>query len=492
MPDTFDTFQTISPTVFHQYTTYLQNDTVATDDQAYTQCIFDTVHFSDIRNCQFTSCRFVNCTFDGVLLHGVHFHTCSFSRNNRFERTHHTRVWYNECQIDSASYVESTFLNTLWTEGRIKNSNFAKAVFEEVKLAKMQLDQVNLQQTDWHHIVGEGILLSCCDCQHTHWRQITLSASLYTCTFNNATLEQVHNSSDIVNGCTWEQATLRDTDLFGMSHPPFICKVCGKRSDSQLKSNPGLRICVHCANVQCYSTPNTKVVGKVTKQRWPSFSIEFEVDNEPRVDFAGENPIVLLNHGFHRCSDGSVGSEYKSPIYQNMLSFSHVLPVLDTLHAYVTNRCGTHIHVGFTNSQKHILREHFTRIFGPLVEELINNEPATRYFWGRYFSEEYARATTAYSSRERYVWLNLTNEKLPTIEFRLPKFVNAAQYRHVIVFVRSLSRYLDKKLTPAPSSSEAYDRLGQRVLYRYRQALAHRSDAERLDENEHRKEEVHV
>lgn len=200
-------------------------------------------------------------------------------------------------------------------------------------------------------------------------------------------------------------------------------------------------VCPNCYHSMFERTsPNETVVGQPLK-RLPSFSIEFEIARRDRTTMPVselDRALLLLRHGFKRTYDGSVESEYKSPIYCTLRAARKPLVVMDSLADLVSDSCGTHLHVECRHKE---LLEHIQgEVFGPLLTHMLASAEETMGFWGRYFSS-YATPF----NRDRYHCFSLESRH-PTLEFRLPRFRSAEQYLRLIKFARSATAYIDSIL----------------------------------------------
>lgn len=209
----------------------------------------------------------------------------------------------------------------------------------------------------------------------------------------------------------------------------------------------------------------------------PSFSIEFEIHGTMS---ACEKALVLLEHGYLRTIDVTVSDEYKSPIYRSLSAFRSHIPILHSLGHLVDRCCGTHLHVGFSSSLATSLSLMQQDIFGPLMEHLETNGEITRRFWGRSFCG-YAASSFA----DDYPWLRFPT-CYNTLEFRLPRFRDAAQYLEVVRFCRRSTYFLQQSLNSLKKLGDPYGEyceaarleltpkhLGNRLMAFYDESLSH-------------------
>ena len=221
-------------------------------------------------------------------------------------------------------------------------------------------------------------------------------------------------------------------------------------------------VCSGCERRKGYSLPNRLALGQMG--RLPSFSLEFEVAAS-RYDDEVNQALILLKYGFVRTSDATVDDEYKSPIYGSLRVFRKPLNVLNTLRHLVTERCGTHLHVGFPDwSALYPVRE---EIFGPFIDHLQHHEEQTINFWGRTFSQQ---ASAELIEGERHVCINI-GSRHPTIEFRLPRFRSAQQYLAVVQFCRTATAFLGEQFDPDNEGALTCEQIADRLLRLYRKAV---------------------
>lgn len=220
-------------------------------------------------------------------------------------------------------------------------------------------------------------------------------------------------------------------------------------------------VCSDCAMQKSYEQANTLLVGDPDGA--PSFSIEFEVCCCRRRGSWEDlmRSWQLLPHGYIRTHDCSVADEYKSPRYQSWDAFESVLPVLDGLRNLVDECCGTHIHVACPRKDR--LEWYHQQVFEQLTTHWTRYEDETLAFWGRMSG-----------SGGNDVCLSW---RYDTIEFRLPRFRTAAQYRAVVLFCRQAGWMIDGWLENA-SDPDVFGRCAPVIsealldLYRQHAALA--------------------
>lgn len=264
----------------------------------------------------------------------------------------------------------------------------------------------------------------------------------------------------------------------------------------------GLTLCdTHASlyTLDSYSSENHEYVGTPTN-KGVTTSIELETVNNTVLSKAS----MLFDLGFTATNDSSLGYngiEYKSRVHNSLQAMTKTLGTIESLmndfDAFDTRHesCGAHIHTGLYNNRldfRHIIPDMDTyfAVFGDLYEYLdkMPNAKMKEYF-GRGFVG-YAR--TCRKDGDRYVlpkhngngkrdrynneYLNgndnvygtgswdCTQHKLAfnlqhsySLEFRLPKFINAVQYRACIcamqeVVVRLVTAYDNGDVTKCSKS----------------------------------------
>ncbi len=239
------------------------------------------------------------------------------------------------------------------------------------------------------------------------------------------------------------------------------CHVCHHLVEIEPHAVAG-HVCAPCLERQSYRSSNSTEKGGWS--RLPRFSFEFEIDTQQQWSDL-EQATILLRYGFLRTQDGSVSDEYKSPIYSDLRGLAPVLPVLESLQRLVLDNCGTHVHVECCHTWE--LTALRTQVFGPLLTHLTVHQAETEAFWGRSFCS-YARSVF---DGTRYEAFNLQSSQ-PTLEFRLPRFRSAAQFRQVVRFCRAAVAEINRvcEVTQGCIDPEA-DSLGQRLVTGYQVAV---------------------
>lgn len=419
----------------------------------FTYCTFNG---ADLSGKEFTQCAFIRCAFNDATLRGTSFIDCTIN-GCRITRTNLTGAKLKNCildntylsrsVLDACTYIggcgfrwcnidilqadHSKWNDTLFTNSTIQSSSFTYAVMSNIQFTDTSITGVRFDY-----------------------------ASLTNITSNIDYLER--RSRYDPNITTHRAHQHKSCFLLVVSGRLVTCRGCGEKiRESQLK-HKGIKLCKECVRQKDYSERNDVYVGK--SGSLPSFGIEFEMENTEDDDEV-QSPLDLIQHGWIRTHDASVGDEYKSPIYLDMRSFMHVLPVLDECAGYVTSSCGTHLHVGMDTESKRRLANNYSRVLGALVSRMVDSPKETIAFWGRYFVG-YARN----SPNDHYNWIRIGDSHGPTVEFRLAKFHTSAQYLRIMKFCRALIRYLDRELN-RPRSTESYSQIDAFVLALYDKAV---------------------
>jgi hypothetical protein len=188
----------------------------------------------------------------------------------------------------------------------------------------------------------------------------------------------------------------------------------------------------HAYNMAGYSTRNNYRIGKA-KAHGFSTGIELETsysDEKARIE--------LETQSFIPTSDCTVNCEYKSGIIRGLNGLVKFAKQWDRLidagHLEIGNGCGTHTHFGhveYINSETNdYMRRFYHSLFVPLCNEMQENREATIELFGRDFTY-YADTISEYTDAGAHSnFINL--QHMNTIEYRLCKYQNAAQYINLV------------------------------------------------------------
>jgi hypothetical protein len=199
-------------------------------------------------------------------------------------------------------------------------------------------------------------------------------------------------------------------------------------------------MCRECATRnRYYHTSNTALQGKEKRN---AVCVGWELETSFSDDYARN---ILFEYGMIPTNDSSLRGvrtcEYVSGIQQGLNIGSKMCVSIDSLirggHLAINDSCGTHFHVSVdsmkdANGQQTYMgyiQRFYHSLFLPLAKAMRENPEKTRNLFGRYFTG-YAQDISEHSNpRDRYLFINVTNNS--NIEFRLNKFVSAKQAQAV-------------------------------------------------------------
>lgn len=230
----------------------------------------------------------------------------------------------------------------------------------------------------------------------------------------------------------------------------------GTGYSAPLASNGGRAqyICNECRegwnDIAYYAHAHATATGKQAKAGL-TYSVELEMRN---VDALTRGELAAA--GFIATKDCTTEVEYKMPPRGNLnnaKTWGTVEALLMHGHAVITDAEGTHIHVGhgtveikdeegnptpdlinYRTMRK--IRHRANIILGPLMDEWQGDPDTVVRVFGRWFSPDYAIAKV--DAEDRYSAVNVVNNN--TIEYRLPRFRTAAQYRHCLKLCAELTK----------------------------------------------------
>ena len=244
----------------------------------------------------------------------------------------------------------------------------------------------------------------------------------------------------------------------------------GNGYSAPLASNGGRAqyICRACRNgwndISYGQHAHAEATGKQAKAGL-TYSVELEMRE---VDALTRGELAAV--GFIATKDCTTEVEYKMPPRGNLnngKTWSTVEGLLREGHAAITDAEGTHIHVGhgtvevkdeegnptpdLINYRTMLkVRRRVNAIFCPLMDAWQSNPEDVVRVFGRWFND-YAIAKV--SAEDRYAAINVANST--TIEYRLPRFRTAAQYRHCLKLCGELTKTIATnycKYAPSPSA----------------------------------------
>ena len=184
----------------------------------------------------------------------------------------------------------------------------------------------------------------------------------------------------------------------------------------------------------------------------------------------------LNDYGFIPTSDCTVDVEYKSPIFNNLKSMSHLVKVIDKMidnnDIEIGSNCGTHFHVGHTNLNRETMgyiRRFYNSLFVPLCETMQAHETETATFFGRYFGRWCNTITMDTYAEEHTNFINVQHSN--TLEFRIAFYRNGKQYMNVAKFATKVTEIVMNNFVNN-FNNEAFDRTRYRNITEYRKHKA--------------------
>lgn len=213
------------------------------------------------------------------------------------------------------------------------------------------------------------------------------------------------------------------------------CKRCGRTITKNYCvsiADGGGVICNSCLCNQSYYTQNNI---NVRKQTLNGKTYGFELECVPYSQ-NNKAKMLLPKYNLIATHDGSLpanGTEFKTPIYNNLKNMRNLLTTFYKYVDFSDGRCGQHINIGhptYLNRYSMIvLRRYSHMIFDDLYVQMkqIDNKEFVKDICGRYFVP-YANYETNYTTHTS--WINLAHDN--RIEFRLSKFNSPNQYFELI------------------------------------------------------------
>lgn len=217
------------------------------------------------------------------------------------------------------------------------------------------------------------------------------------------------------------------------------------------------------------------------------FSFELEAWNQAT---AAQMVKWGAGYGMIATRDGTVGTEWHMPSRVSLAGFKEFLQGFSAENDLSDVHCGAHIHVSFPaerfsrdDSQYYGMQNAVgtlaackNTLFDGLRRDIAASDKAAEAIWGRQMAG-YARDTMWL---EHGAWLNLDTRDYQTIEWRLPHFVNAAQYLWCVAMVKEFTLELMKFL----DDEQDAEKTGKKLRKIYRKYAQGKGNAQRPERND--------
>lgn len=313
-----------------------------------------------------------------------------------------------------------------------------------------------------------------------------------------------------------ETMNLRGYDVPTMAPKggPVRCKMCGKpitvwgddtnparAVHTVLPNQPSAYVHAGCCwwngsegEQRYYHAPETDfegdafspVRGKAAKD---GIAFSFELEAWNKAD-AAQMVKWGAGYGMIATRDGTVGTEWHMPSRVNLAGFKEFLQGFSAENDLSDSSCGAHIHVSFPAEKyswdgasqydgmwnaNRKLNSNKTELFGGLRRDIAASDNAAEAIWGRQMG--------GYAEDTMYLvhgsWLNLDTRDYQTIEWRLPHFVNAAQYLWCVAMVKEFTLELIKFL----DDKQDAEKTGKKLRKIYRKYAQGKGNAQRPERN---------
>lgn len=225
-----------------------------------------------------------------------------------------------------------------------------------------------------------------------------------------------------------------------------ICAVPGCNSEGVVKAslfrrgNRSAFLCeFHATHMDVYSFENESRYGTVKVNPW-TIGIELETSfTTPKAR------LEILQSEYVPTSDVTVDIEFKSPIYNGLNAVSKHAATFEALinsgDMRIGSNCGTHTHVGhktMINAETMgYIRRFYHSLFLPLSDEMLAYPELVEKLFGRGFGEWCAPICEYTDATAHTNFVNTQHSY--SLEFRIVKFVNAAQYMQAVKFCRDVA-----------------------------------------------------
>lgn len=218
------------------------------------------------------------------------------------------------------------------------------------------------------------------------------------------------------------------------------------------------------------------------------FSFELETEN---VASAEQMVKWGAGYGMIATHDGTAGTEWHAPSCGSLAGRKEFFIGFSAENDMTTDNCGAHIHVSFP-AEKYSWNEHSqrdgmrnanrelnsnkTELFGGLRRDIAASDKAARAIWGRQMGGYADNDMGLYHGD----WLNLHTHDYQTIEWRLPHFVNAAQYLWCVAMIKEFTLELMKFL----DDEQDAEKTGKKLRKIYRKYAQGKGNAQRPERND--------
>lgn len=327
------------------------------------------------------------------------------------------------------------------------NCTFERTTVERVTFDSCYLTSCSVTDSSWTDVGGMlyALQLPASNSQFSRVRFQAVETGTYDCFMCS-----LHRC--MLPGATFTECTTGKTT-------PHKCVVCGQEKQYCVKVHARGWLCLQCKVAKFNGRVSYNETYKGKQDALPMFSFELET-----AGYDLEKCLVVLAHGFIATHDGTVDVEYKSPRYLSLASCLPALKAIDTFaDSGINDACGTHLHVDCR-----VKSSIDAEVFRPLVRYMRQHQDSTYNFWGRYFG---SYCTSDIDTGSRYQAFSL-NSHYDTIEYRLPRFLNAKQYLGVIRFCRQITKLLTDTYIYTPEHLIDASKIGDKILTLYKEALA--------------------
>lgn len=217
------------------------------------------------------------------------------------------------------------------------------------------------------------------------------------------------------------------------------------------------------------------------------FSFELEAWNEATAE-----QMVKWGAGYGMIAtrDGTCGTEWHAPSCGSLAGRKEFFIGFSAENDLSDPACGAHIHVSFpaerfswTEEQERGMEQAVQtliankwKLFDGLRQDIAHDNTAAAGIWGRTMGGYADNDMGLYHGD----WLNLHTNEYQTIEWRLPHFVNAAQYLWCVAMVKEFTLELIKFL----DDEQDAEKTGKKLRKIYRKYAQGKGNAQRPERND--------